>query len=77
MTYEEARRESAKDFYREMVREELEDKIHEYEDIVKMLPQDDWWKESLELAKEVLEEGSYKEAEDEADIENRLWYYGF
>lgn len=77
MTYAEAKRESEKAFYREMVREELEDKIREYEDIIKMLPQDDWWKESLELAKEVLAEGSYKEAEDEADIENRLWYYGF
>lgn len=76
---ERIRRQGYKNAYRKNTKEELEDKADTCRFMLSYNPEDSWYKESLELIEEVLAEKSYAKPEevDEADIENRLYYYGF
>lgn len=76
MTYEEYKHLVEYNALTELTRKELVEEKNKLEGIVTLMPDDEYWKESLALVNEVLADKAYAQAVDEGIIENNLYMYG-
>lgn len=76
MTYKEYKHLVEYNALAELTREELIEEKSKLADIVALMPEDEYWKESLALVNEVLANKAYAPEIDEGVIENNLYMYG-